>query len=354
MKLFNLGLINWLDSQLIYHAEPRAGVECLNILAPKEPYVCIGYHQDLEQEVDLGTCRQLDLPVFRREVGGGAVYLDGRQIFFHLVLHKNNPLASGDKLSFYKRLLTPVVETYNDLGVPSQFKPVNDIITKKGQKISGTGVTEIGDFIILVGNLIADFDYDTMVKILKVPDEKYRDKIYTTMYENLTTVKRETGREYSIEELSIPLIKRFSETLGKLEPSDLPDEVLRVRDELSGRFLSEEWLYRKGKKSRAERELKIAGDVRVVQQIHKARGGLMRALLEMKDHRISRVTFSGDFFCYPREAVTALEEVLAGRSVEEIKNVLINFYSTEIGGKRVETPGITVEDWMSLLVGGKR
>ena len=72
MKLFNLGLIDWLDSQLFYHAEPRVGIECLNILAPRQPYVCIGLHQNAEYEVDLEKCKSLSIPVFRREVGGGS------------------------------------------------------------------------------------------------------------------------------------------------------------------------------------------------------------------------------------------------------------------------------------------
>lgn len=349
MKLFNLGLIDWLDSQLLYHAEPRVGIECLNILAPREPYVCIGLHQDAAQEVDLKRCETLGIPVFRREVGGGAVYLDGRQIFFQLVLHRDNPVAGGNKLEFYRRLLAPVVETYSDLGVPSRFKPVNDIITEKGQKISGTGVAEIEDYIILVGNLIADFDYDTMVKILKVPDEKYRDKIHSSMYENLTTLKRETGHDYTIEELAGPLTKRFSEVLGPLEESAVPESVLSKRDAIKETYLSEDWLFRKGKKSRSERELKIAGGVQVVQRMHKAPGGLIRGLMEMKGGVIESATFSGDFFCYPRGALKALEEKLAGTAAGDARAVIDEFYAAEIDGNRVETPGVTPEDWLAVL-----
>ena len=110
--------------------------------------------------------------------------------------------------------------------MPCRFKPVNDIITENNQKISGNGVAEMGDYIVLVGNLIADFDYEMMTKILKVPDEKYRDKVYSSMRENLTTLKRETGKDFSFDEVAEPLIKRFSEVLGDLEPSGLPTEVL--------------------------------------------------------------------------------------------------------------------------------
>ncbi|HDH09530.1 MAG TPA: lipoate--protein ligase family protein, partial [Chloroflexi bacterium] len=53
MKLYDLGEVPWLESQLIYHALPRLGMEGLVLLLPTSPYVCIGYHQDVEQEVDL-------------------------------------------------------------------------------------------------------------------------------------------------------------------------------------------------------------------------------------------------------------------------------------------------------------
>jgi len=38
-----------------------------------------------------------------------------------------------------------------------------------------------------------DFNYEIMSKILKVPDEKFRDKIFKTMEENVTTMKKELG-----------------------------------------------------------------------------------------------------------------------------------------------------------------
>ena len=84
MKLYRLETVTWQDSQLLYHALPRLEREGLILLFPGSSYVCIGYFQDAEQEVDLEYCRQESIPVFRREVGGGAVYLDGEQLWGHL------------------------------------------------------------------------------------------------------------------------------------------------------------------------------------------------------------------------------------------------------------------------------
>jgi lipoate-protein ligase A len=344
MRLHELGHVPWLDSQLIYHAQPRVGLEALNILAPREPYVCIGFHQDLEQEVDLAYCREHGIPVFRREVGGGAVFLDGRQIFFQLVLSRNHPLARGDKAALYRRFLEPVAKTYEDLGVPARYRPVNDVITAAGRKISGTGAAEIGEFFVLVGNLIADFDYDTMVRVLRVPDEKYRDKVFQSMRENLTTLQRETGREFTWEEMVAPLLRRFSEVLGPLEPAELPAEVRAEVLALTPKLLSEEWLYKTGKLTRTGRDVRIAGGVNVLRRVHKAPGGLLRSTLEIKDGRFEQVSLSGDFFCYPQHAVEELEKRLAGALLEKAGEVLEAFYAA-----RVETPGVTIADWLAVL-----
>ena len=346
MKLFHLRHVDWIDSQLIYHAQPRVNVEGINILAPSSPYVCIGYHQNLEQEVDLDYCKKNEIPVFRREVGGGAVYLDGNQIFYQIVLHKDHPLASGDKTDFYQRMLQPVADTYQELGIPAKYRPVNDVITIEERKIAGTGATEIGDYIILVGNLIADFDYQTMKRVLCVPDEKYRDKVFKSMTENLTTIKREIGRVPTWDEMAAPLIRHFEQVLGKLEPSALPEKVYEQMDTLKFEFESDEWLFMK-RKARDERKIKIATDVNIVQHVHKAPGGLLKAVFELKENNISNLSLSGDFFCYPRKAIGDLESTLDGADLSEISDLIDNFYKTT----EIEIPGITPNDWVKVLKG---
>ncbi len=346
MHLYDLGHVSWLDSQLIYHALPRLGMEGLILLAPAEPYVCIGYHQDAEQEVDLAYCREQGIPVFRREVGGGAVYLDGRQLFYQLVIHKDNPLAPRDKSEFYRRLLAPVVQTYRDLGVEAHYKPVNDIVTGEGRKISGNGAAEIGDYSILVGNLIADFDYETMVRVLRVPDAKFRDKVFKSLRENLTTLRRELEQVPPWEAMTVTLIRNFEVALGPLTPATLPHGVHDQVAELAQTHTTEEWLLKPGMRLREGRRVKIAEGVEVTQRMHKAPGGLIRATVETQQGQIVALGLSGDFFLYPSDKLAELEQYLVGTQLAEAQGAIGEFY--RIHG--IESPGVTPYD-LALALG---
>jgi lipoate-protein ligase A len=345
MKLYRLGTVPWQDSQLLYHSLPRLGREGLILLSPASPYVCIGYHQDVEQEMDVAYCRENEIPVFRREVGGGAVYLDGAQLFWQLIIHKDNSLVPASKEAFYRKFLQPPIEAYRALGIPAEYKPINDIVARS-RKVSGTGVAEIEDHIVFVGNLIVDFDYRMMARVLKVPDEKFRDKVYKTIYENLSTIKRETGDMPPTDELWALMADKFAGTLGPLEEQTEVDSEWRARtEELAAQFLTDEWLF-KGRRRREGRQVKIRAGVEVRHKMHKAPGGLIRATLQVEEGAVGYVELSGDFFFYPAERLADLEAALVGVPIEDVEQAVARFCA-EHG---VESPGVTPADFAQVLM----
>jgi len=347
MRLYNLGKVPWHESQIIYHALGYLGREALSLVSPAEPYVCVGFHQDVEQEVDVNFCRANKIPIFRREVGGGAVYLDGNQLFYQLILRKDNPLVPLKKETFYRKFLEPVIRVYQKIGIPTEYKPINDLITGT-RKISGTGAGEIGDCIVFVGNLILDFNYEMMARILKVPDEKFRDKIHKTMKDNLSTIRRELGeKEASLWDepsLNALLVEEYERMVGPMEASGKDQALERKMDDLGTRMLSEAWLYKKGRQIQG-RDVKIRAGVNVVHKMYKAQGGLIRADYEVRDGRLTGVRLSGDFFCYPEKAIEQVEAKLEGQPLEEAIILLHQFYAKG----NIETPGLAVEDWARLF-----
>lgn len=348
MRLNLLRSVPWQDSQLLYHAQPRLDREGLNLLAPATPYVCIGYFQDVEQEVDVAYCRENDIPIFRREVGGGAVFLDGDQLFFQLILHRDNPLIpEGGKLAFYRKFLQAPIEAYRALGIPARYREVNDIVAND-RKVSGCGAAEIEDYYVLVGNLIVDFDYEMMARVLKVPDEKFRDKVYKTIRENLSTIKRELGSAPPREELWSLMAEKFTAMLGPLETVTEPDEAWRCKsEELGKRLRSDDWLYGRTLPTKGERDVRIRSGVNVRQRVHKAPGGLIRADLEVREGTLATVSLSGDFFFYPEHKLSELERALTGVSVEDAPRIVRRFYD-EHG---IESPGVTPADLGDVITG---
>ena len=246
MQLFNLGKVTWKETQLLYHSLALLGRESLCLVSPSSPYVCIGFHQDVEQEVDLDFCKSHQIPVFRREVGGGAVYLDGHQLFFQLIIQRDNPIAPKRIDAFYKKFLQPIIDVHKCIGLSVNYKPINDLVIEN-RKISGTGAGEIGDAIVFVGNLILDFDYEMMSKVLKIPDEKFRDKVKKTIEENLSTLKRELAftefEQLNEEGLNGMMVEAFEKLTGPLIPSKKDDVLIAKMKALEERMINDGWLY---------------------------------------------------------------------------------------------------------------
>jgi len=348
MELFNLGKIPWLETQLIYHALADLGREALTLVSPATPYVCIGFHQDAEHEVDLDFCKQNQIPVFRRNLGGGAVYLDGNQLFFHLILHRDNPAIPKGKTSFYKKFLQPVITVYRRIGIAAEYKPVNDVVVEH-RKISGTGAAEIGDCVVFVGNLIVDFDYDMMSRVLKVPDEKFRDKVHQTIKANLTTIRRELGEETSAQwsdvRLNDMMAAEFQKLIGPMQPSPKDPQLQAKMETLEKVMVGDDWFFKKERRPMPGRDIKIRSGAKLIHRMHKAAGGLIRADFEVIDGNFGKVYISGDFFCYPDNGIERLESALDGRPVSQAGAFLEEFYRKN----PIETPGIEIDDWLEIL-----
>lgn len=347
MDLYNLGKVTWEESQLLYHALAYSGREALVLLSPSTPYVCIGFHQDASEEVDMAFCETNGIPVFRREVGGGAVYLDGNQFFFQLILNASNPLIPSRKDTFYQTFLQPAIDTYRLIGIPVKYKPINDVLAGS-RKISGTGVGEIGESIVFVGNLILDFNYEMMSKVLKVPDEKFRDKIHKTLKENLTTIREELDADESAKwneaSLNELLKSQFQKLLGDFQAKQIDEELIAKMKELSQEMMSSEWLYQRGRKY-PDRQVKIQSGVEIVQKMHKAPGGLIKATYERRVGRLHDLKITGDFFCYPSGTIEQLERHLDGTAISDIEEKLTKFYLDD----QIETAGIEIADWMMVF-----
>ena len=345
MYLFNLDKLPGQQSMLFFHLLARMGIEALVLVSPKIPLASIGYFQNAEEEADLQFCKKANIPVMRREVGGGSTYLDENQIFHQVIIRRDNPAFSRKISENYERFSFPVIETYREFGIETSFRPVNDILTKEGKKITGEGSGDIGDCFVWVGGILLDFDYQVMSRVLKVPEEKFRDKIYKSMQDNLTTMKKELGEIPPREEIKSVLIEKFEKLFGKLEPAKLTPTMIKEMEKLEKEFTSPGFLFKKTPK--IPKGVKIREGVEIIYGIHKAKGGLIRAIQEVKEERIKEISLSGDFTLYPKDCLEELEGKLKGeiRKKRGLNSKIDEFYDQE----KVQSPGVNSEDFLKAM-----
>ena len=346
MLFFDLGKLPGQQSMLTFHALARMGIEGLIIVSPKIPLVSIGYFQDALQEVDLQYCRESGIPYMRREVGGGTTYLDENQIFYQLIWKRDNPKFPKAIDEIYRWFSQSPVETYRAFGIEAEFRVVNDIITKTGRKIAGEGGGNISECMVFVGGILLDFDYWAMSRILKVPHEKFRDKIYKTMEENLTTMKRELGIIPSREEVVAVLKEKFEKITGKLTGASLNKDIIEKMKEIESWMTSEEFLFKKT--PRIPTGVKIREGVEVLYGLHKAKGGLIRTAQEISEGKIEDINISGDFTFFPKEGLAGLEASLENAALEEEK--LIERVETFYEEKRVQSSGVESKDFAQTIL----
>lgn len=181
MRVLDFGPVSARRSQTLWHAVAKgvaAGSPAtLSMMHPTEPYVSIGFHSDVAT-IDRAFCRKAGLPVFRRMVGGGPVYLDHRQHFFQIAVHKSELPAT--RPAALRRLLDPAVSAFRAAGIDAVLDDNLEIVVGEA-KVCGHAAGEIDDAVVVVGNLITGFDHDRATRILAMPHEEARDELRELM-----------------------------------------------------------------------------------------------------------------------------------------------------------------------------
>ncbi len=352
IRVIDLGEVSAIRSQTCYHAVGYAfrpeTPDTIILVSPKSPYVCVGFHQEAEREVDLEYCRAAGLPVYRREVGGGAVYLDRNQLFVQWIFHPESlPPALEDKFKFY---VEPIIGTYRELGIAASYRPINDIHVA-GKKIGGTGAARIGQAEILVGSFMFDFDKKTMARVLRVSSEKMRDKVFQSLEQYMTTMKELLPELPDRERVKKIYLKKVSALSGaEISEGPLVEEELGELKRLEILFQSEDWVFQKGPLRRPA--IKIHEDVQVREVDHKAPGGLIRLTARLRTDGqkpvLDSVWISGDFTAIPGEGVASLEDGLRGVTIEE--KSITEAVSRALESSGLQCPGVATEHWVSALL----
>ena len=134
----------------------------------------------------------------------------------------------------------------NNLGIESNYFPINDILTNH-KKISGNAQTRKLKTVLQHGTILMDVDVEKMFSVLKVPDEKIKDKLINDVRNRVTSIKHVLNSNINFSNVADAMKEGFEEEFNiDLIDGDLIQEELELADLFEREcFSAEDWNHRR-------------------------------------------------------------------------------------------------------------
>lgn len=246
-----------------------------------------GRFQDINAEIDIEVCDEVGFQYGRRMTGGGAIIMGQDQLGICLAT-SSNAFPWKHFRELYTLFSQPIVNMLKELGINAQFRSKNDLEVN-GKKIAGLGVYISSESTIQFhASLLVDLDISQMLKVLKVPIQKYSDKRKVESIEQrITTISREVGKKISVDEIKKSMMKNFEDYFDiKLQSKPFVEEELsKIKKLEKSKYLTDEWIFQYSPQ-----------DDMTGMSLRKTPAGLLRTYIGLKGETIKSVLITGDFF----------------------------------------------------------
>lgn len=211
----------------------------------KPPAISIGYFQSLKDEVDLRNCEMMGVDYVRRITGGGAVFHDS-ELTYSIVIPESHPQISKNIMDSYSRICGAIIKGLKQLGIESTYAPINDIVVD-GRKISGNAQTRKQKTVLQHGTILMDVDVNKMFSLLRVPNEKIKDKLISDVKQRVTSIKHILDGDIDFNVVAMAMKNGFEEEFNiKLNKGRLTKEEIDLTKKYEKEyFSSDEWNHRR-------------------------------------------------------------------------------------------------------------
>ena len=133
--------------------------------ARAKTHLCLGQSQGLG-EIERGS----EVPVVRRPLGGGLVWVDEDQYVFVLIVPRRD--APGRPARWFSWALAPVIATYRQFGLQA-YQNGNDVWLQ-GRKIAGAGAASIGECAVVASSFLLRFPRERFADSVASPSPEFR------------------------------------------------------------------------------------------------------------------------------------------------------------------------------------
>ncbi|UJL46647.1 lipoate--protein ligase [Virgibacillus sp. NKC19-16] len=299
------------------------------------PAVQIGKFQNAYEEVNQPYMDAHDIKIIRRESGGGAIYLDDRNMSFCFLFD-----GSTDIYGNYARLYEPVVKALENLGVDNvEYKGRNDLVLD-GKKISGSAMTLQKGRVYAGYSLLLDPNYEAIVSVLNPNQKKIEAHGIQSVRSRIGSIRPYLAPEYqemTVWEFTDYMICQLLEVndVSEAKRYELTPEDWAGVDKIAAeKYHNWDWNY--GRFHQFEYSLTERFPI-----------GTISVGLGVEHAKIASIQITGDFF--GSKEIKEVEEALVGVRLrkEDLLNALEPLDLANYFGK------LTKEEFVSFILSEK-
>ena len=206
-----------------------------------EPALVLGSHQVLANEVDPEAAAELGFTVARRMSGGGTMIVEPGRSITYSVYAPDSVVAGLSFVDSFARLDAWAVECLRGLGVPADYRPVNDIVSPEG-KIGGAAQARRRGFVLHHTAIAHAMDTAIVPRLIRIGRERVSPRGVRSAEKEVSPLERwlALDRDQVVAALTACFADRHRARPGAL----LPEELDAAQALAAAKYATPEWVDR--------------------------------------------------------------------------------------------------------------
>jgi lipoate-protein ligase A len=328
-----------------------SGIPTLQTSVWGRTHLNVGWFDDVDDTLDLGRCAELGIQVIRRPfAGGGTAFYDaGCTLMFGVLYPKG---AGHDDLDAEIERMKPIVlDTLGRTGLGEvTFRGSADLRWERDRKLGGISSGDFGKVVSVGGFLnIRPPDIDLYLKVVRVPDEKFKDKLVSDMREVVCTAEEVAGHPVTYEEFRDALFASVRAAGIDLVDEPLTDVEVAALTKISQRIASDDSVRRiSSERFRAE----APSGSRVGLANHKGKKLCRAGLTIDAGGIVIAALMAGDMHVAPPDTLDRIALALVGASspdTEALRTRIADVWEAPGVHQADATMGVTTDDLLTAV-----
>ncbi|HDF1352911.1 TPA: lipoate--protein ligase family protein [Staphylococcus aureus] len=227
----------------------------------------IGYFQRLQKEIDIDKVKEKGFGLVRRQTGGRGVLHD-KELTYSVIVPESHPNMPSTVTEAYRVISQGLLEGFKNLGFDTYFavpktpeerqklkQPRSSAcfdapswyeLVVEGRKIAGSAQTRQKGVILQHGSILQDIDIDELFDMFIYKNERLKLKMKEAFVEKAVAINDISDEHITISQMEEAFEKGFKKGLNiELKPLELTEAQLAEVEELTEKYRSDEWMFRK-------------------------------------------------------------------------------------------------------------